>query len=288
MAISSQGGFVVEVETLSANSACRRVDKACDVVCCLRVPNRLLQEWYEQFDASSTNLVELLNEAVRGRIVTVDVHCERLQLHLYRRAGDVARKAAKTKPHRARQSYLGKSTMFDVYQGETVDATAVMEELEDTVLDDGEDIAEWAKKCDGYQETIALLKERLRAATPHEGSSQNIGLPINQVGERQRKRKLSQLKTSTEKALWFVSSFGLDVQSVTMSDSSGSSVVLNYTDTSQPTPSPTPAPSDHAIAQTLFLLERFGVSDEFYHELAMLNPTLSRYMCFMVFCYDYI
>ena len=84
-----------------------------------------------------------------------------------------------------------------------------------------------------------------------------------------------------------MSIFGQDVQSDTMCDSSRSSVLLNYNDTSQPRPSPTPAPSDHAIAQTLFLLERFGVSDEFYHELAMINPTLSRYMSFMI-CYDHV
>ena len=38
-----------------------------------------------------------------------------------------------------------------------------------------------------------------------------------------------------------------------------------------------PAPeSDDSLAQTLYLLERFGVSDEFYHELAMVHPSLPR------------
>ena len=33
---------------------------------------------------------------------------------------------------------------------------------------------------------------------------------------------------------------------------------------------------DKKIYQTLYLLERFGVSDQFYHELLMINPTLPR------------
>ena len=31
-----------------------------------------------------------------------------------------------------------------------------------------------------------------------------------------------------------------------------------------------------AIHQVLYLLERFGISDQFYHELTMTNPTLPR------------
>ena len=52
-------------------------------------------------------------------------------------------------------------------------------------------------------------------------------------------------------------------------------MVLNYTDLPPP-PHTTPPLSDQAIAQTLYLLEHFGVSDEFYHELTILYPSLSR------------
>ena len=297
--VYQEGDLVVEVESVSAAFTCRnRMDcDECPVVCCLRVPNRLLQEWHEQYRSDSTSMIELLNVAVRGRVVTVDVHCERLQQHLYRRAGEIARKAGRTKPYRARQSYLSKTTIFDVYRGETLDAAALMEELEDTILElESEDIAEWTRRREGYEETITLLREQLRAARDRGSSGVNTGLPLNQVAERQRRRKLSLLKSSTEKALWFVESFGLDVESVTMRDSAGSSVVLNYTDPPPPTlttpvppptlttPAPPPTlttpapPSDHALAQTLYLLERFGVSDEFYHELSMINPSLSRYV----------
>lgn len=276
---SPQSDLVVEVESRSAAFTCRRSDDACAVVCCLRIPNHLLQEWHQQFDSvPTTNYIELtlLNECVCGRTVTVDVHCERLQRHLYRRAGEIARKASKTKPYRARQSYLDKTTVFDIYRGETVNAALLMDELEDTIVVESEDIAEWTRRCEGYKDTIALLREELKAACANSSHSPvNIGLPLNQVAERQRRRKLSLLKNSTEKALWFIESFGLDMESVTMRDSAGSSVVLNYTDLPPP-PRTTPPPSDQAIAQTLYLLERFGVSDEFYHELTILYPSLSR------------
>ena len=46
--------------------------------------------------------------------------------------------------------------------------------------------------------------------------------------------------------------------------------------TSAPT-SPAMPPDGEKVQQVLYLLERFGISDQFYHELSMINPSLPRY-----------
>ena len=55
-------------------------------------------------------------------------------------------------------------------------------------------------------------------------------------------------------------------------------VELSYEDSPGPSSSlSTSTEGDQmAIHQVLYLLERFGISDQFYHELTMTNPTLPR------------
>lgn len=275
MATSSSSSSDLEV-TVDTVSACGRRDEEWDpVVCCLRVPNRLLYAWHQTKRTSS--YVQLLNDAVRGHVVAVDVHCERLERHLHRRAGDIWSKVARYRG-RLRQRFLNDSTVFDVHSGETVDASELMEEMESMVT---EDIAEWADKFEGARETISSLRAELQAARAAVSASSlsplNTGLPLAQVSERQKRRKVSSLRESTEKALWFVESFGLSMESDTMRDQlSDAPLVLTYGEQSSPAPSYPPMPSDQALFQTLYLLERFGVSDEFYHELSIAHPSLPR------------
>ena len=54
------------------------------------------------------------------------------------------------------------------------------------------------------EEAVADLKRQLQAATQTSTPPINRGLPLSQVSQRQQRRKVSTLKTATEKALWFV------------------------------------------------------------------------------------
>ena len=277
----SDRSLVVEVESVSSGVQWRRLyDDDCgrDVVCCVRVPNRFLRQWHAEKAAGSvTSYIDQLNGAVHGRTVTFDVHCERLERRLGRKAGEVSNRAAKTKPFRAREAFLDKFTVFDIYDGDTIDASAVQEELDSMhMVSDNIDV--WIKKCKEAEGTIKLLREQLIAGMGH--CPVNIGRPLDQVSERQRRRKVNALKESTKTALWFVESFGLFVESVTMRSSEGDSLIVSCNSSGFPPQPPLPvssAPdSDEALAQTLYLLERFGVSDEFYHELATVHPSLPR------------
>ena len=233
----------VTVESICTGS--NRPKECDDVVCCIRVPNCLLQSWWRTA-THDTSYIKLVNDNIRGKTITLDTNCERLETHLHRRASEVARRSAKTKPSRARQQYLAKSTTFDVRQGETLQASLLLEELEMV----NEDIEDWIERCEGSREIIALLREQLASATTSSTSDtstsssslapasttsgilcqlRNTGRPLHQVGERQRRRKVSELKKSVQYVLSsFVDSFGLTLENVTMSDSAGSPLALSY------------------------------------------------------------
>ena len=89
------------------------------------------------------------------------------------------------------------------------------------------------------------------------------------VSDRQRRRKLSQLKGFTQKALYFAESLGLKPETLlTRSVQTGASVVVNLGDGSSSHGLPSPPDGDSCnVMQVLYLLDRFAVSDEFYHEL---------------------
>ena len=251
------------------------------VILCLRIPNRLLCQWHKSPDRGHS-YIELLNSSIRDNAVTVDVHSARLERHLHRRAGEISRKASTIKSYRSRQVFLDKGSVVDVHKGETVNASPLLEEL-DMVT---EDIGMWIEHCDGAEAALALLREEMQtsATTDHlpavspASHSSNTGLPIRDVSERQRRRKVLQLKRSTERALWFVNSFGLKVQSLSLCDcKTGSPLTLNYQPpVEQLAAAASCLPTDGAIYQTLYLLERFGVSDDFFHELSMIHPSLPR------------
>ena len=73
--------------------------------------------------------------------------------------------------------------------------------------------------------------------------------------------------------------YDIDLVDISFKSSDDKKIVLKY-DTS-PLPSNTTdsvaeAAEGHGSQEILYLLDRFGVSDEFYHELTMLYPELPR------------
>ena len=123
----------------------------------------------------------------------------------------------------------------------------------------------------------------------------NSGKHIDEVSDRQKRRKLAKFKESTTKALWFAETFGLEVESIsTKTSNDGHKLVIPLGSQQDNHPSIEPAtstaPTDrncHSnVMQTLYLLERFGVSDESYHELTqvrlimLLGTELCIYCCF--------
>ncbi len=110
----------------------------------------------------------------------------------------------------------------------------------------------------------------------------NKSKKVCEVGERQQRRKLKELKTKIEQAPWFAKTFGLELQSVNLLDQKGTGHTITYKE------------SNHAraykylteeeqekVKSILFLLDNFCVSDAAYHELTMTeggNQLLRSYL----------
>ena len=83
---------------------------------------------------------------------------------------------------------------------------------------------------------------------------------------------MAQLKSYTKLALEPLGTYGLTPQTVTATTDQGCSVSFKLSE--GPSPSPTPPATidpEESARNVLFLLDRFGVSDEFYHELAQVR-----------------
>ena len=61
----------------------------------------------------------------------------------------------------------------------------------------------------------------------------NSGKKLNEVGDRQQRRKLKELKTNVEQALWFAKTFGLNLEDASFVDGNGSSHTLSYSNKEQ-------------------------------------------------------
>ena len=92
-----------------------------------------------------------------------------------------------------------------------------------------------------------------------------------QVGERQKRRKVLQVKTYMSSTLEpCLSSYGLTATSVTTTSADGCPITIPITDSLAPHASMENQTHSAEVttARTLYLLDRFAVSDQFYHELA--------------------
>ena len=104
----------------------------------------------------------------------------------------------------------------------------------------------------------------------------NKGKKIEDVSPRQARRKVAQVTTLSKRALWFSHSFGLEPEFIQFRKvASQSPLTVQLDDPSQSDTPRSPSQDDHdRIHQVLYLLDKFAVSDEVYHELTMLCSDL--------------
>ena len=115
------------------------------------------------------------------------------------------------------------------------------------------------------------------------GIHRGAGIPDLKT-KQAKNRKLKELKTRAQKALNFVEIFGLDLQLLKLKDpNSTDSFSIDFSTTDHPNPqqehgsvaSPKSKyeklhPDDkNTVESILFLMDKFGVGDEFIHELSM-------------------
>lgn len=137
------------------------------------------------------------------------------------------------------------------------------------------------------EENAALAKhvkyiEDLNVCQNCESYLENHAKKINDVGTRQRQRKVKELTTKVDRALWFLQSYGVTAQTLSLevTDSSSQCIDLklnsdtngkrisNYKDL--------PDEKKTKIKEVLHILDKFCVGDAAYHALTQIECGLPR------------
>ena len=96
---------------------------------------------------------------------------------------------------------------------------------------------------------------------------------FTQVGPKQKRRKLKLLKNNIQCALLFSESFGLKLSQVKLSDEKGDTHLLTRENDCFET---LQEEDNNKLEQILFLLDKFCVGDEVYHEMTIHTDDLPK------------
>ena len=109
-------------------------------------------------------------------------------------------------------------------------------------------------------------------------SFNNSGRKLSDVGDRHQRRKLVELKSKVEKALWFSKTFGLDLQTVIFTDDQNAKHKLSYSEKDKTSYKELTDERKQKVKSVLFILDKFCIADAAYHELTMTceNDSLPR------------
>ena len=236
----------------------------------LRVPNRLMFTWYRD-KISASQYLSLVNVAVLNQIVQLKTENSELAQKLYRRASSVYG-TAKKKSGRVRMEFLNRNSIIAVSHHDIIKVPQLQEEieqLEDQIADLEHDFTLAMEELVHSQEAVEHMSTQLNQVLRERDEVVNTGRAYEDVGAKQKKRKLVQFQRAADAALWFGESFGLIPTQLTVQTTSDEAISIPLNDSSAPVPDaqPTREVDEFCAMQTLYLLDRFGVSDEFYHEL---------------------
>lgn len=260
--------------------------RSADAVLTLRVPNRLLLEWSQ--NRGNKSYISLLNESVREQVVHVREDCARVEERLYSAARKLHSEMKRCRSGRKRQSYVGGEYHLFVLEGETTNIGDILDEREmrnaeverwkllvqekESAIDSL--LIDMAAEITTLTEEVEAKESELSAVREASGYS-NKGKSIEDVQPRQARRKLSEVASLAKKALWFADTFGLIPESLNVRKAvSGQVVTLKLGRPAVDTPQPQQSSDDEKVAQILYLLDQFAISDEAYHELASISQDL--------------
>ena len=232
----------------------------------LAIPHKLLFSWNKS-DSKHCSYIELANGKVLGSAVQLRVGNERIENRLAQQARKVSSEISKAAGRR-RESLLDRQYHLVVMKDETESFADTEKKLQDTTT----------TLSSKEQHIAVLLKEMTDLAdeaSVANPSFKNKGKPIEDTSPRQARRKLAHFKTNAEKALWFAESFGLVPDCITLRKAkSGSCVMIPLSENAQDSQctsniSATQVQDTEKLFQVLYILDRFAVSDEAYHEIRM-------------------
>ena len=265
-----------------------------DFLCCVEIPWPLLRQWCELLESTSgedVNYVDLLNATVVDGWFCLKRSNERID-ELLRKKSQTVRLTYQKTSERKRTELDSKVYSLCVRRGELESVEALKSEA----LISCKEVEEWRKMyADLENEKKKLYEEMKQEVNKMEAEITDLtqvnkelsdfikdleerenlkcqGKKITDVGTKQKGRKLRILKNKVQCALWFCESFGLELSQVKFYDGKEGTHLLNW-ETSFETLG---EEDNKKIEQILFLLDKFCVGDEVYHELTMHTDDLPK------------
>lgn len=261
-------------------------------VFCVEIPYGLINIWGRLLDESDNkeeiNLIDLFNLSVKGGWYALKRDSVRIQ-ELIRK--NISRIQVMFKKAKGRKKYeLAKKVyVISVRKEEVVSIDELMADVEMNQ----QEIKEWRQKySDLEEEKTRIFIEMQREINKKEDEIKElnetneqlkcyietlekkdnlrcVGKKINDVSKKQMGRKLKQLKNKAQCALWFSKTFGLEIEKISFKDDDNNIYNIDYNTDSQTGYNNLNEDDKSKLEKILFLLDKFCVGDEVYHELSL-------------------
>ena len=200
---------------------------------------------------------------------------------------------------------LQKVKKLAVYQSEIEDASQLLSKinsLEEEKKELQEQLETLEARCDSLLQEVAELRQTTQRAADLEQSYSEIsdqndklkeyvdslvdrdsckhcdsnyrnnGRTYNEVSYTQKQRKLKLLKSNSERALWFLESFGFKLDKLFLSDcQTGEKVTLQYNNEKRSAYQFLSEEDKDKVRNVVYIMDKFCVSDAAYHEFSMTN-----------------
>lgn len=264
-----------------------------DFICCVQIPWPLLIQWCDLDKVTSgedVNFIDLLNATVVDGWFCLKRSNTRLN-ELIRKKAQTVRAMHKRTAGRKRKELDTKVYSLCVRRGELESIQALKSET----MRINKELDEWRKSYTDLENEKKKLYEEMRqeitklednvtnlsevnkelldyieALETEEAAQTCTGKKFLQVGPKQRGRKLW---PKIQFALWFSESFGLKLSQVKLSDDKGGTHLLTWENESFET---LQEEDNNKLEQILFLLDKFCVGDEVYHERTIHTDDLPK------------
>ena len=271
-----------------------------EIVFTLHITNRALKSWHDIRETLSCSFVEILNCFLAENFaILIKKDNKRINDHL-RRLTSFAKSNSKGKSGSALVNYDRASKRIAIRHGELQTAFEIECELSRLKVD--KHVLEEEKKvlhdrCNELYESLVQAEE-LRTASEEKLTEayadieklrrenaglleyfdkiaeqegyKNSGKNISEVKDRQQCRKIRELKTYVDKALWFASTFGLQLSSVEFKDDTGKSHTIEYqVENRKKSYNELSDEEKEKVQQVMYVTDRFCISEAAYHELTM-------------------
>ena len=236
---------------------------------------RTFKEWsVYQKTHSHISFVGLLNLSIPCKGIQICSHnanVSSLEKRLYKLFCVVKNRLRKCVGGRKHEEQLRKSLTVTVSGKQLVDAVKAAEVKISEIRAKAE-LSKAQKLCSQLENDNAYLHRYIQALRKDDINPKSLlNTQRNEnVQGHQQHRQIVRIEQNINKALWFLESFGMQLDSVRLCDSSGNTHVLSETG------SGTGNANTKSIQDVLHIMDRFCIGDAAYHELTMVEKGLPR------------